>query len=219
MQVVLAAFVGPGDVADEGFDVVDAEEQAARFAFHLAALDLRVQRVMEVGRDAEGALQAEGGAVDEALPVPPRPGTVPAVQRLAHGFPMAVRVIADEGRRKDRADVAERIVGIHPFGFRPAPAHQRIHLVAQPAAEDYVRQPGVAPEVHLRLVEVLGVQILPYAAPHLPLLLCLCRARVLPTRRREDAADHVFDFGSHKSRSKNGEADDGVRLSGFKPAS
>src|SRR5438270_9061335 len=95
-QVVVAAFVGPGGVADEGVDVVDAAQEAPRVAFDFLAFDRRVQGVVQVWSDVEGALQTARSAVDVALERLRR--LVPKPELVAHpmSFPVAVGVVADE---------------------------------------------------------------------------------------------------------------------------
>ena len=95
-QLVVVALVRPRDVADEGFDVVDAAQESPAFAFDLPALDLGVQGVVQIRSDGEGALQAAGGAVDPALGCS-SPFPVVGNPRLSLLLPMFVRVIADHG--------------------------------------------------------------------------------------------------------------------------
>jgi hypothetical protein len=182
---------------------VDAAQEAAGLAFQLAAFDLRVQRVMKVGGDGQRALEAEGGAVDEALEGLRRlTAAVPAPKRLRFPLqlPVEVRVITDERGREDRTDVAEGVVRIHPFRFRLTPAQEGIQLVGGPAHLDDVRQPYVALEIGFRHFEILRAQIQTDAAPHLALLRALRTTSSLPICRGKNAPDHVFDFvGSHKN--------------------
>lgn len=183
------------DREHECVDVVNTVQEPARLAGLFPRLDRRIQYVMQVGRDAECPPQAKCRAVAKTLETSaqrfhPSDGSMPP--QIA--FPVAVRVIADERVGQDLPHMIERLLRIHPLSDRLAPAHEVIQLVTVATPHHVFRVIGVPHEVRARLVRVFRSHVGAHSAPERAIgqrLRPSCRLAIL---RRQNAANHVFDF-------------------------
>jgi hypothetical protein len=153
------------DGADEVVDVMNAAKKAARLVERLARFDRRVQPLVQVRIDLQGAAKEEARGVANALqrartpPPPAAPEIRPGVL-----FPVRVGMISDEVSRKDAAHESELLLDAHPGGDLLAPTDEMIDTIGAAPLPDQPGHGNVAPEIGGCLLEIDAVDIGPHAA-------------------------------------------------------